>query len=405
MPNPQRTPQSRNILAFLIVPLGFLAFLGLVIFLIYFNDELDRRLLADATDQSRQQVRQSSLGETESQKPSEEEGKLAPSATKLHREQTTSAEDPVGAEDLVGPENPLAKDKIYWRELEDLYKEIQDRRRYPEDYQAPISRLLVFLDEQYVVAYGPDDQGKEVVLRTFPCSSGIVPGHTPLGQHTLGAKWPDPWLFDNSRAQYGCQISGNILFHSLPSYDGSLKSGLKLSDLNSMGFAASHGCVRLFCMDAKWLYENAPVGCPVSVLQNRGEDYKDLPDHVFYLRLKDGAPQWDPTDPDPENPYHDEKVLRKWAVEKPWLQDYEVVEPVWPDLSAVPALPVPGASEGPSRAEIEPAYTGPTSPPPLDPHKAPEENAVVTSPPPLPSTLAPEPEAGMQETSPPPLAP
>lgn len=378
MSNPQRTPRSRNLMAFLIVPLGFIAFFCLVVFLLYFNDELDRRMLADATDQSKTQVSPSSLEEAAAGQIVElATTRAAPSATERQEEKTSSAEG------LIGPENPKAKDKIFWRDLDDLYEEIQDRRQHVEDYQTPISRLLIFLDEQYVAAYGPDDQGQEVLLRTFPCSSGIVPGHTPLGQHTLGAKWPDPWLFDNARAQYGYQIQGNILFHSLPSYDGSLKSGLKLSDLNSMGYAASHGCVRLFCMDAKWLYENAPAGCPVEVLQNRGEKYAELPDHVFYLRLKDGAPQWDPTDPDPENPYHDQEVLKKWAVEEPWLQEYEVIPPVWPDFSAIPESPVPAESEAATSQETEPAYTGPTSPPPLKPTSAPEVTMQETSPPPL----------------------
>ncbi|MDO5033410.1 MAG: L,D-transpeptidase [Eubacteriales bacterium] len=336
--------KSSNLIAFLIVPLGFLAFVVLVFFLLYFNDELDSRLLADTTDRERAPV---SLAPTDTAPP---QASQLESTTQTSRATEKTSASPSQADEKPQdsePENPKAKDKKYWRDLDDLYTEIQDRRQNPKKYAQAISRVRVFLDEQIVVAYGLDQAGEETLLRAFPCSSGIVPGHTPLGLHSLGGKWPESWLFDNSLAQYGYQIVGNILFHSLPSYDGSLKSGLKLSDLNSMGYAASHGCIRLFCMDAKWLYENANPGCPVEILQNRGEEFQDLPEHIFYLRLKEGAPQWDPTDPDPANPYHDKKILTKWAVEEAWLQDYEVIPPVWPVINYT--SPTPTDSESATR--------------------------------------------------------
>ena len=392
MTNPHPRPRSRNLIAFLIVPLAFLAFVILVIFLLKYNDELDRRILANIQESDGHELDNSQTGDTEPSQPIATEAKfeLVDEGDEDEEEEEEQSQ-PTQGPPKPDSDNPRAKDQVYWRDLDEFYEAIQDRRQEPERFNQPISRLLLFLDEQYVAAYGPDDQDQEVLLRIFPCSSGMVPGHTPLGLYHLGAKWPESWLFDNALAQYGYQITGNILFHSLPSYDGSLKSGLKLSDLNSMGYAASHGCVRLFCMDAKWLYENAPVGCPVEVLQNRGDKYQDLPDHIFYLRLKSGAPQWDPTDPDPSNPYLDKEVLQKWAQEEPWLEDYEVIPPVWPDLSS-PA-PVPQEVESTSQ-ETQPAYTGPTSPPPLDPNKKPDSQVLETSPPPLAPPTGPAEQSG-----------
>lgn len=223
----------------------------------------------------------------------------------------------------------VEEDRQGWPELKDLYDRFQKEGK--SSPKQTVSRLVVYLKEQYVAAF-LDQDGKSELVRVFPCSSGHVSGHTPIGTFALGMKTVESWLFDGALAQYGGQISGNILFHSLPSYDGSLKQGLKLSDLNAMGQPASHGCVRLFCMDAKWLYENCPSGTTVEVVAERREQEMTMPAAVHYLRLKEGAPTWDPSDPDPDNPYHDFSVLQKWAVEKPWANPFTVVPPIWPQF-------------------------------------------------------------------------
>lgn len=242
------------------------------------------------------------------------------------------------------------------KEMYDFFKKTNEAKLDPK---LKISCLRVFLDEQIVAAFTVDANGKEKLVRAFPCSSGYVAGHTPLGTYTMGFQSPEVWLFDNSMGQYGGQITGNILFHSLPSYDGSLNSGLKLTDLNSMGFAASHGCVRLFCVDARWIFRYCPVGTPIEVLQNRGKDYDFVPKKVNYLRLKAGAPKWDPSDPDPNNPYHDLAVLEKWIVNEPWKQNYQVLPPVWPTwVTNGPTPTEPMASEKAVSPSVEPLATG-----------------------------------------------
>ncbi|MDO5015708.1 MAG: L,D-transpeptidase [Eubacteriales bacterium] len=270
-----------------------------------------------------------------------------PAAAKATLPRTT--DKPEGKEFRGDPAWPTAK------EMFEFFKKTNEAKFDPK---LQISCLRVFLDEQVVAAFKVDANGKEQLVRAFPCSSGYVAGHTPLGKYTMGLQTEEAWLFDNSLAQYGGQITGNILFHSLPSYDGSLNSGLKLTDLNSMGYAASHGCVRLFCVDAKWIYTYCPVGTPIEVLQNRGKTYDFVPKKVNYLRLKAGAPKWDPSDPDPHNPYHDLTVLEKWVVREPWKQNYQVLPPVWPSWvidSPAPGEPVTTEKQG--RPVTEPETT------------------------------------------------
>lgn len=229
-----------------------------------------------------------------------------------------------------------AKDKentsSNWPTVEEIHKKFKQARLETFDPRVEVTVLRIFLDEQIVAAWTSDAKGGEELLKVFPCSTGYIKGHTPLGQYEMGIKLEQAWLFDNSLAQYSGQITGPILFHSLPSYDGSNNSGIDIEDLNSIGYKASHGCVRLFCIDAKWIYDYCPAGTKIEVLQNRGSDYRYLPETVNYLRLKAGAPTWDPSDPDPSNPYHDLDVLEQWTIENPDTTPFEVKIPVWPEV-------------------------------------------------------------------------
>lgn len=302
----------------------------------------------------------------------------------------------LGKEDENASESLCDSEKAYWFPLKELYAFFEEGRNSQESIE-PLSSVRVFLDEQLVAAYRQNAEGEEKLVRFFPCSSGYFANHTPLGLFPAGNKWEVSWLFDNSQAQYAIQITGDILFHSLPSYDGNIYSGLKITDINSIGHPASHGCVRLFCGDAKWLYERCPVGTPIEILQNRGEKFQDLPEKMYYFRLKNGAPTWDPTDPHPDNPYHDFSVLQKWVKDEPWQEKFILIPPTWPENRAsIQSQEVfdernntaqTGFTEATSssndRLEDE---AKPTSPPPLSPE---DENVFdleaegPTSPPPL----------------------
>lgn len=79
---------------------------------------------------------------------------------------------------------------------------------------------------------------------------------------------------------------------------------MKLEEYEKLGTAASDGCVRLCCGDAKWIFDHCGKGTAVIVTRETGPEPPALP------ALIPGAPYetepgygWDPTDPDPENPY------------------------------------------------------------------------------------------------------
>ena len=81
----------------------------------------------------------------------------------------------------------------------------------------------------------------------------------PVGLHIIvgNTLWVPPLGTDNRR------VSGTLGKYKLNLGDGYMLHGTP--DQNSIGLAATHGCVRLRDEDIQWLYENVPVGTKVYI--------------------------------------------------------------------------------------------------------------------------------------------
>lgn len=156
-----------------------------------------------------------------------------------------------------------------------------------------------------VTVYEPDERGQYTVpVKAMVCSTGRKGHATPTGTFAIGGRWSWLHMIDGSYGQYATQISGNILFHSV-CYTEKDPSTLMTEEYNGLGAPASLGCVRLQTADAKWIYDNCPRGTKVTIFD--GEDPGPLgrPDKLVDHISEDMANGWDPTDPRPENPWHD----------------------------------------------------------------------------------------------------
>lgn len=92
------------------------------------------------------------------------------------------------------------------------------------------------------------------LLKTFSCSTGIDGENTPVGSFSIKEK--GEWFFSdeyNQGGKYWSQITGDILFHSLP-YSNDRTTIVDYT----INKPSSHGCIRLYLDDAKWIYENVP---------------------------------------------------------------------------------------------------------------------------------------------------
>ena len=160
-------------------------------------------------------------------------------------------------------------------------------------------------EQQNVVTVYRKEDGKWTPIRAMLCSTGLN-GTTPRGTFYTKGKWNWGELINDVYGQYCTHITGDILFHSVYYTERYDKSSQVTAQFNMLGQAASHGCVRLSVADAKWIYVNCKVGTRVTIYRSSspGPLGKPSPTRVSTSRYQ----YWDPTDPDPDNPYY---ILRK----------------------------------------------------------------------------------------------
>lgn len=170
--------------------------------------------------------------------------------------------------------------------------------------------LAVNREQNMVIVYALDENGYYTVpYKAFVCSCGIPKENgtetTPAGTFNTTDQYTWRYLSGNVYGQYATRITGHILFHSVP-YFHKDKATLEWEEYNKLGNDASLGCVRLSVIDAKWIYDNCPKGTTVTIYDsNRTEPFaKPTPIHI-----DEAAPErdWDPTDPDPANPWLSEE--------------------------------------------------------------------------------------------------
>ena len=140
---------------------------------------------------------------------------------------------------------------------------------------------------------------KGKAIKAMICSPS---SETPTGTFYIPVKYRWHEMIGNCYAQYCSRITEGILFHSVWYYKNGDKSTMSVSAYNVMGNKASHGCVRLLCKDAKWIYDHCSVGRNVVIFWGYEKD--DPIKRPSVTPIKTGAfISWDPTDPDPDNPY------------------------------------------------------------------------------------------------------
>lgn len=161
--------------------------------------------------------------------------------------------------------------------------------------------------QNLVTVYGKDGNGNYTKpVKAMVCSVGLN-GKTETGTFTIKAQQGKPeksrWrlLSGGVYGQYITRFNGSILFHSVPYYSQN-PADLEYEEYNKLGQAASLGCVRLAVIDAKWIYDNCPTGTTVEVYDSSAQEPLAKPTPIK-IDLNDSRKGWDPTDPDPNNPW------------------------------------------------------------------------------------------------------
>ena len=123
-----------------------------------------------------------------------------------------------------------------------------------------------------LTVYTKDNNGEYTVpVKAMICSTG--PYTPPCGKYPKsvykipGTKWEWGYLQGNVWGHYVTQITGNILFHSVP-YTAKNSSSLEYWEFDKLGTSASAGCIRLQIKDSKWIFDNIPGGTYVEFYQD-----------------------------------------------------------------------------------------------------------------------------------------
>ncbi len=175
--------------------------------------------------------------------------------------------------------------------------------------------ICVYIGSQSVVVYKAVN-GEWTQERVMICSTGRSKDMTPRGTFHLVRQYPYKKMGqikgENVYSQYASRIVGSYLFHSVPiggekrTNQEYGKKQMYVKYYESLGTIASGGCVRLRCGDAYWIYMNCVVGTEINISDDTGPTPPTPPALIYEEPYMDARHEygWDPSDPDPENPYH-----------------------------------------------------------------------------------------------------
>lgn len=223
--------------------------------------------------------------------------------------------------------------------------------------------VRVYIGSQSVCVYALNDAGTayDQLVRTMICSTGTG-NATPRGTFKLQGKYRWHSLMGGVYGQYCSRITGSILFHSVPYNVNKNPASMNEVSYSKLGRKASHGCIRLLCRDAQWIYSNVASGSTVEIVNDSGP-------RGSKPALASGAQYrgWDPTDPDPNNPYHG--YVEPTPVPTPAPTEKPTATP------APTEKPTPTPTEKPTPTPTEKPTPSPSESPTPSPSKTSDVNA------------------------------
>ena len=172
-------------------------------------------------------------------------------------------------------------------------------------------RLEVNCEQNVVNVYEKDENGEyKNCVKVMLCSVGFA---TPTsGTYSLKkyGGWEWKGLQGDVYGQYATQITGNILFHSVPYTEKYNNASLEYWEYDKLGTSASLGCIRLTVKNAKWIYDNCASGTKVYFYRDSNPGPLGKPSERK-ISGDSEVNSWDPTDPNSDNPWKEYDIAKK----------------------------------------------------------------------------------------------
>ena len=101
------------------------------------------------------------------------------------------------------------------------------------------------------------------------------------------------------------------MFHSVPYLTRGDNASLEYWAYDKLGTTASAGCIRLTTADAQWIYYNCPNGTKVEFYSSSNPGPLGKPTARKISREASPYKNWDPTDPNSNNPWKNKPATTK----------------------------------------------------------------------------------------------
>jgi lipoprotein-anchoring transpeptidase ErfK/SrfK len=131
--------------------------------------------------------------------------------------------------------------------------------------------IVIKRSSNRLILYRPGGKKGMRVVRRFGVATGQASFPTPLGSYEIVQKQRNPWWIppDSDWAEGEEPIPpgpGNPLGTRWMGLSAPAVGIHGTPDAASIGYSASHGCIRMLVPEAEWLFEQVDEGTPVYIL-------------------------------------------------------------------------------------------------------------------------------------------
>lgn len=167
-------------------------------------------------------------------------------------------------------------------------KKIKDPRPFLNN---PKYSLRVNVVKSTMTVFAKDGKrGYKIPVHVYLVAGNV---YDTAGTYKLGPKYRFRGLYYNSHSQWSARIYEDILFHTCLYKRSQDPSSLSVKTYNKLGTPSSHGCIRLQCVAAKFIYDKCPVGTQVVLTKSKNPGPLGKPKLEKIKKWH----TWDPTDP------------------------------------------------------------------------------------------------------------
>jgi hypothetical protein len=138
----------------------------------------------------------------------------------------------------------------------------------PQITERDLAQVIVIRRESKQLLLYKGDRLK----RTFRIATGTSSYPTPLGRYEIINKWANPWWYPPEGSAWAAGKQpvppgpGNPLGTRWMGISSPYVGIHGTPDAASIGYSASHGCIRMLIPQVEWLFERVEVGTPVFIV-------------------------------------------------------------------------------------------------------------------------------------------